>query len=134
MAELSEGPKSEDTDLDERNRLMERARRVFERGERLPPPKTWREYLVGVVVWVVTRWHSAPGKVGDYRCPVCSSTDWVLGQAVGLGSDSRWPPPVNGRYGSFPYAQIECTQCGQMQLLDTLKLFEPQEPDTGSQS
>jgi hypothetical protein len=134
MTESSEKP-DKDTELDdEGKRLMERARRAFDAGETLPAPKTWREYLVGVVVWVATHWHTKPGEVGDYCCPVCSSTDWVLGQVVGLASDSRWPQPDSGQDGSFPCVQIECTQCGHLQLLDALKLFEPQEPAANASS
>ncbi len=118
------GGDSEDA---EQVRQLERARAAFDKGERLPSPKTWREYVVGIVVWVATRWHNEPEAVRSYRCPVCESDDWELGQVVGLESDSRWPAPTGGRHGSFPYAQIECTRCGHMQLLDALKIFESQE-------
>jgi hypothetical protein len=112
----------------EGNRLLERARASLGKGERLPPPKTWREYLVGVVVWVATNWHTEPGKVGDYCCPACESDKWELGQVVGLETNTRWPSPTDGSYPSFPYVQIECTKCGHMQMLDALKIFEPQDP------
>lgn len=110
--------------------LLERASEAIKSGELLPPPKTWEEYAAGVVTWVALRWHEEPAQVESYRCVSCHSEHWVLGQAVGLASDARWPTSPGLGHGSFPYAQIQCRRCGHMRLLDLLKIFEPQQPWT----
>lgn len=105
--------------------LLQEAIQRFDKGEKLPPPKTWDEYAAGVVVWVNRHWHN---ETGQYQCSVCGGNAWEYGQVVALVSDGRWPAPPNIGHGSFPCVQIECKECGQVQLLDALKLFEPQQP------
>lgn len=108
---------------------VQAALRAINAGERLPAPKTWQEYAAGVVVWLNLRWHpdGKPNDDGPYRCTVCGSNDYVFSQAISLESDSRWPSGTEGQ-GTFPCAQIECKRCGQVQLLDLLLVFEPQQP------
>lgn len=125
MAEPCE-PRSE-SGTEEVERLVARAQEVLGAGGRLPAPTTWNELLVGIVVWLNTKW-----TVNGRRppCENCGKNDWEVGPVVSLEASERWPIPEGRSYGSFPFFQLGCKECGNTLFVDALRIFEPQAPAT----
>jgi hypothetical protein len=107
--------------------LVERAIERLSKGERLPAPKTWDEYWAGATVWVALKWPREGDEVG-FKCHKCGGEKAELGQVVGLAANERWPAPPAVGYASFPCIQYGCSNCGDLHLIDALKIFEAQEP------
>jgi hypothetical protein len=107
--------------------LLKRAFDCFAKGEKLPPPATWQELLVGMVVWLAEKWSDDEG---HRPCSNCGSRDWEVGSVVSLEANPRWPAPEGREHGTFPHFQVSCRDCGNVILVNALTVFEPQEPAT----
>jgi hypothetical protein len=88
---------------------------------RRPPPKSWDEYLTGVVAWLDSHWN------GDHSCPYCDNSTWTVGRVVALDAVPSWPGESR-LFGRSPVVPIICTRCGHIVLFNALWIFYPQDP------
>jgi hypothetical protein len=111
--------------------LLQRAFECVAKGERLPPPATWQELLVGMVAWFVEKWSDDEGR---RPCANCGSRDWDVGPVVSFQGSPRWPVPEGRTPGTFPHFQSSCRACGNTIFVNALTVFEPQQPATSDES
>jgi hypothetical protein len=88
---------------------------------RLPAPKTWDEYVAGVIAWLETHWGAKK------PCPYCGNPFWQIGQVRAIRAAENWPDKTQEPSGFFPVVPVSCTKCGHIVSIQALWVFEPQD-------
>jgi hypothetical protein len=112
----SQQPVPEEPEVDpEVGVVIRRAVEYLEQGRRLPRPASWKELLAGMVVYLGTHWSTEDQE--RRPCGNCGAQAWEYGPVVAFDADPRWPPPETGVFGSYPYFQVGCRECGNTMFI-----------------